>query len=63
MKSWEGGSNTQPRAELGGAAAIAVTAPAGISFASSKAIVSYAVSNIDTVAQQHLQAVQASATA
>lgn len=57
LKGWEGGSNTQPRAELGGAAAIAVTAPAGISFASSKAIVSYAASNIDTVAQQHLQAV------
>ncbi len=35
--------------------AIAVTAPAGISFASSKAIISYAASNIDTVAQQHLQ--------
>lgn len=57
LKGWEGGSNTEPRAELGGAAAITMTAPAGISFASSKAIVSYAVSNIDTVAQQHLQAV------
>ena len=57
LKSWEGASNTEPRAEPGGAAAIAVTAPAGISFASSKAIVSYAASNIDTVAQQHLQAV------
>ncbi|OEZ60228.1 phage-related baseplate assembly protein [Janthinobacterium sp. HH103] len=57
LKSWEGGSNTQPRAELGGAAAIAVTAPAGISFASSKAIISYAAGSIDTVAQQHLQAV------
>ncbi|MEG1050627.1 MAG: type VI secretion system Vgr family protein [Janthinobacterium sp.] len=56
LKGWEGGSNTQPRAELGGAAAIAVTAPAGISFASSKAIVSYAAGSIDTVAQQHLQA-------
>lgn len=57
LKGWEGGSNTELRAELGGAAAITMTAPAGISFASSKAIVSYAVSNIDTVAQQHLQAV------
>ena len=57
LKGWEGGSNTELRAELGGAPVIAVTAPAGISFASSKAIVSYAVSNIDTVAQQHLQAV------
>jgi type VI secretion system secreted protein VgrG len=57
LKGWEGGTNTQPRAEPGGAAAIAVTAPAGISFASSKAIVSYAAGSIDTVAQQHLQAV------
>ncbi|PJJ21572.1 Rhs element Vgr protein [Janthinobacterium sp. OK676] len=57
LKGWEGGSNTEPHAELGGAPVIAVTAPAGISFASSKAIVSYAVSNIDMVAQQHLQAV------
>ncbi|MDO8036054.1 type VI secretion system Vgr family protein [Janthinobacterium sp. SUN128] len=57
LKGWEGGSNTAPRAELGGAAAIAVTAPAGISFASSTAIVSYAAGSIDTVAQQHLQAV------
>ena len=57
LKCWEGGSNTEPRAEPGGAAVIAVTAPAGISFGSSKAIISYAASNIDTVAQQHLQAV------
>ena len=57
LKSWEAGSNTEPRAEGGGAAAIAVTAPAGISFASSQAIISYAASNIDTVAQQHWQAV------
>ena len=55
LKSWEGASNTEPRAEPGGAPVIAVTAPAGISFASSKAIISYAASNIDTVAQQHLQ--------
>jgi len=55
LKSWEGASNTAPRAEPGGAPLIAVTAPAGISFASSKAIISYAAGNIDTVAQQHLQ--------
>lgn len=55
LKSWEGASNTEPRMEPGGAPVIAVTAPAGISFASSKAIISYAASNIDTVAQQHLQ--------
>ncbi|MBB5606789.1 MULTISPECIES: type VI secretion system Vgr family protein [unclassified Janthinobacterium] len=57
LKSWEGGSNTEPRAEPGGAPVIAVTAPAGISFASSKAIISYAAGSIDTVAQQHWQAV------
>lgn len=55
LKSWEGASNTAPRMEPGGAPVIALTAPAGISFASSKAIISYAASNIDTVAQQHLQ--------
>ncbi|OBV39398.1 type VI secretion system Vgr family protein [Janthinobacterium psychrotolerans] len=55
LKSWEGASNTEPRAEPGGEPVIAITAPAGISFASSKAIISYAASNIDTVAQQHLQ--------
>ncbi|TWI65476.1 type VI secretion system secreted protein VgrG [Pseudoduganella lurida] len=38
-----------------GAAAIGVTAPDGISFATSKAVVTYAATNIDTVAQQHLQ--------
>lgn len=55
LTSWEGASNTAPRMEPGGAPVIALTAPAGISFASSKAIISYAASNIDTVAQQHLQ--------
>ena len=55
LTSWEGASNTAPRMESGGAPVIALTAPAGISFASSKAIISYAASNIDTVAQQHLQ--------
>lgn len=55
LKRWEYGSNTAPRGADGGAAVIAVTAPDGISFATSKAIVSYAAANIDTVAQQHLQ--------
>lgn len=45
LKQWDGT----------GAAAIGVTAPDGISFATSKSIVSYANVNIDTVAQQHLQ--------
>jgi type VI secretion system secreted protein VgrG len=54
IKNWESGSNTEPKG--GGASpAIGITAPAGISFATSKAIISYAASNIDTIAQQHLQ--------
>ncbi|SFM81406.1 DUF2345 domain-containing protein, partial [Rugamonas rubra] len=55
IKQWDNGGNTAPRGAGGGAAVVGVTAPDGISFASSKAIVSYAASNIDTVAQQHLQ--------
>ncbi|SFM82347.1 DUF2345 domain-containing protein, partial [Rugamonas rubra] len=55
IQQWDNGSNTAPRGAGGGAAVVGVTAPDGISFASSKAIVSYAASNIDTVAQQHLQ--------
>ncbi|SFM83670.1 DUF2345 domain-containing protein, partial [Rugamonas rubra] len=55
IKQWDNGSNTAPRGAGGGGAVVGVTAPDGISFASSKAIVSYAASNIDTVAQQHLQ--------
>lgn len=41
--------------EQDGSAMVGITAPAGISFASSQAIVSYAASNIDTVAGRHLQ--------
>lgn len=52
---WEDGSNTMPQAPEPREPVIAVTAPAGIGFASSKAIVSYSASNVDTVAQQHLQ--------
>ncbi|MBA5688715.1 type VI secretion system Vgr family protein [Rugamonas apoptosis] len=55
LKQWEQGSNTAPQGAGGGAAAIGMTAPDGISFATSKAIVSYAATNIDTVAQQNLQ--------
>lgn len=54
VKNWEHGTNTEAGAD-GGAAAIGVTAPDGISFASAKTIVSYAARNIDSVAQQHLQ--------
>lgn len=40
--------------EHDGGAMVGVTAPDGISFASSQAIVSYAATNIDTVARKHL---------
>lgn len=52
---WEHGSNTAPEAAEPAAPVIGVTSPAGIGFATSQAIVSYAARNIDTVAQQHLQ--------
>jgi type VI secretion system secreted protein VgrG len=55
VRQWDQGSNTAPQGAGGGAAMIGMTAPDGISFATSKAIVSYAATNIDTVAQQHLQ--------
>ena len=54
LTQWEQGSNTAPAGE-GGSPAIAITAPAGISFATANNIVSYAATNIDTVAQQQLQ--------
>jgi len=54
IKDWEQGSNTAPGG-AGGAAAIGVTAPDAISFASAGTIVSYAAKNIDSVAQGHLQ--------
>jgi len=49
IKGWDNGG------DKAGAAAIGVTAPDGISFATSKAVVTYAATNVDTVAQQHLQ--------
>ncbi|MBD8541427.1 type VI secretion system tip protein VgrG [Oxalobacteraceae sp. CFBP 8761] len=52
---WEDGSNTKPEAAQSGEPVIAVTSPAGIGFASSKAVVSYAGTNVDTAAQQHMQ--------
>lgn len=52
---WEDGSNTMPKAPEPREPVIAVTAPAGIGFASSKAIVTYSASNVDTAAQRHLQ--------
>ena len=55
FRKWEDGSNTAPKAAEPGEPVIGVTSPAGIGFASSKAIVSYSARNIDTVAQQHLQ--------
>ncbi len=55
FEQWEDGSNTRPKATQAGEPVIAMTSPAGIGFASSKAIVSYAGSNLDGVAQQHLQ--------
>jgi type VI secretion system secreted protein VgrG len=55
FKNWEDGSNTAPNATEPREPVIGITSPAGIGFASSKAIVSYSARNIDTVAQQHLQ--------
>ena len=55
FRNWEDGSNTAPDATEQSEPVIAVTSPAGMGFASSKAIVSYSASNVDTVAQQHLQ--------
>ena len=55
FKQWEDGSNTAPDATGPREPVIAVTSPGGIGFASSAAIVSYSASNVDTVAQRHLQ--------
>lgn len=55
FKQWEDGSNTAPESPEPREPVIAMTSPAGIGFASSKAIVSYSATNIDTAAQQHLQ--------
>ena len=55
IEAWENGANTAPSGSGGGQPAIAVTAPAGIGFATPQAIVSYAGANLDSVAQKHLQ--------
>jgi type VI secretion system secreted protein VgrG len=55
FEGWEDGSNTRPDASSPGEPVVAVTSPAGIGFASSKAVVSYAGTNVDTVAQHHMQ--------
>jgi type VI secretion system secreted protein VgrG len=55
LRQWENGSNTAPDGQDGGAALVGVTAPDGISFATPKALVSYAGTNLDSVAQQHMQ--------
>lgn len=55
FRQWEDGSNTAPEAASPAESVIAVTAPAGIGFASSRAIVSYSATTIDTAAQQNLQ--------
>ncbi|MCA1857838.1 type VI secretion system tip protein VgrG [Massilia oculi] len=55
LDGWENGSNVAPEGAGGGAAMIGLSAPEGISFATSRAMVSYAGSNLDSVAQQHLQ--------
>lgn len=55
FKQWDDGSNIAPEAIAPREPVIAMTSPAGIGFASSKAIVSYSASNIDTASQHHLQ--------
>jgi type VI secretion system secreted protein VgrG len=55
FKNWEDGSNTAPETAEPKEPVIAVTSPSGIGFASSKSIVSYSATNIDSAAQQHLQ--------
>jgi type VI secretion system secreted protein VgrG len=55
FKKWEDGSNTRPQAPEPREPVIGVTSPAGIGFASSKAIVSYSARNIDSIAKQNLQ--------
>jgi type VI secretion system secreted protein VgrG len=54
FRQWEAGSNTAPASDPVGEPVIALTSPAGIGFASSKAIVSYSATSIDSAALQHL---------
>lgn len=55
IERWEDGSNTAPQAAERIEPIVAVTAKAGLGFASGASIVSYAAKSIDTAAQQHLQ--------
>lgn len=55
LSQWEDGSNTAPEGQAAGSAMIAASSPDGISFATAKALASFAGSNVDTVAQQHIQ--------
>ena len=55
ISAWENGSSTEPDASDGGAPAIAISAPEGIGISTPKAVVSYAGTNVDTVAQKNLQ--------
>lgn len=59
VKHWEAGTNTNPQGDVsqGGKPVIGITAPAGISQATPKTLLSYAGVNIDTVAGQHFQCV------
>lgn len=58
FRQWEAGSNTASQSDPVGEPnepVIALTSPAGIGFASSKAIVSYSATSIDSAALQNLQ--------
>jgi len=55
LTSWEAGSSTEPNGADGGKPMIALSAPAGISFAAAKSVVSYAGTSLNTVAQHNLQ--------
>lgn len=54
VKAATSGSNTNPQGE-GGKPTLSITSQAGMALTTPKTIVSYAGTNIDTVAQQHLQ--------
>nr|WP_179676206.1 type VI secretion system Vgr family protein [Duganella sp. 1224] len=55
FSAWETGSNTQSRGGNGGKPLIGLSAPDGISFATAKALVSYAGTSLNTVAMHNLQ--------
>ena len=55
IHEWEGDKKATADESSAGDAAIAMTAPAGISFATPRTVVSYAGTNLDSFAHQHLQ--------